>query len=174
VKTAGSAGYEASARSEVLLSRSFRLGLWLYRRFGLTGPLGRRVADRFEALLASGLVVRELRRFNRESVAPLLGAKTSSALGDLLGSRLQMIEDALAAVELQFPAFAESLRLQYLARAGLRLEDADYRWVSELIVEQAGRYANGRIVSALEGGYEYNSLAHCVELHLRALMGLHG
>jgi acetoin utilization deacetylase AcuC-like enzyme len=53
------------------------------------------------------------------------------------------------------------------------LEDADYRWVSELIVEQAARSAAGRIVSALEGGYEYNSLARCVELHLRALMGLH-
>lgn len=52
------------------------------------------------------------------------------------------------------------------------LEDADYRWVSELIVEQAARTAAGRIVSVLEGGYEYNSLARCVELHLRALMGL--
>jgi acetoin utilization deacetylase AcuC-like enzyme len=52
------------------------------------------------------------------------------------------------------------------------LEDADYRWVSEKIAELAARSAAGRIVSALEGGYEFNSLARCVELHLRVLMGL--
>jgi len=51
------------------------------------------------------------------------------------------------------------------------LEDADFRWVSEQIVEVAQRSACGRIVSTLEGGYEYHSLARCAELHLRALMG---
>ncbi|MCW8872449.1 MAG: histone deacetylase family protein [Xanthomonadales bacterium] len=52
------------------------------------------------------------------------------------------------------------------------LEDADFRWVSEQIFEVAGRSASGRIVSTLEGGYDYQSLARCVELHLRVLMGL--
>jgi acetoin utilization deacetylase AcuC-like enzyme len=56
--------------------------------------------------------------------------------------------------------------------SGISLEDDDFRWVSELIVEQAARSAAGRVVSTLEGGYEYRSLARCVELHLRALMGL--
>jgi acetoin utilization deacetylase AcuC-like enzyme len=52
------------------------------------------------------------------------------------------------------------------------LEDADYRWVSERILEVANRSASGRIVSTLEGGYDLHSLARCVELHLRVLMGL--
>jgi acetoin utilization deacetylase AcuC-like enzyme len=52
------------------------------------------------------------------------------------------------------------------------LEDPDFRWVSERIFEVAGRSASGRIVSTLEGGYEYRSLGRCVELHLRVLMGL--
>jgi acetoin utilization deacetylase AcuC-like enzyme len=56
--------------------------------------------------------------------------------------------------------------------SNVSLLDDDYRWVSELIIEQAGRWASGRIVSVLEGGYEYHSLARCTELHLRALMGL--
>mgnify|MGYP001811980981 FL=1 len=53
------------------------------------------------------------------------------------------------------------------------LTDADFRWVSEQIVEVAAKSASGRIVSALEGGYELNSLARCVEMHVRVLMGLH-
>jgi acetoin utilization deacetylase AcuC-like enzyme len=52
------------------------------------------------------------------------------------------------------------------------LEDADFLWVSRRIAEVAGRFASGRIVACLEGGYEYHSLARCVELQLRVLMGL--
>jgi acetoin utilization deacetylase AcuC-like enzyme len=56
--------------------------------------------------------------------------------------------------------------------SNMRLEDADYLWISEHIVALAARSASGRIVSTLEGGYEHHSLARCVELHLRVLMGL--
>ncbi len=52
------------------------------------------------------------------------------------------------------------------------LTDADFRWVTEQIVQVAGNSASDRIVSALEGGYELNSLARCVEMHIRALMRL--
>ncbi len=52
------------------------------------------------------------------------------------------------------------------------LTDADFRWVTEEIVRVAEASAAGRIVSSLEGGYELNSLARCVESHLRVLMGL--
>ena len=53
------------------------------------------------------------------------------------------------------------------------LTDADFRWVSEQIVDVAEASASGRIISALEGGYELNSLARCVESHVRVLMGLY-
>lgn len=52
------------------------------------------------------------------------------------------------------------------------LTDADFKWVSERIVDIANQSASGRIVSVLEGGYELKSLARCVETHVRVLMGL--
>ncbi|MEP5765477.1 MAG: histone deacetylase family protein [Halieaceae bacterium] len=52
---------------------------------------------------------------------------------------------------------------------GLVLEDADYRWVSELLVDAAARYCDGRLVSALEGGYHLDALARGSIEHLRAL-----
>jgi acetoin utilization deacetylase AcuC-like enzyme len=52
------------------------------------------------------------------------------------------------------------------------LVDDDFRWVTEQLVQVADASAKGRIVSVLEGGYELNSLARCVETHLRILMGL--
>lgn len=57
--------------------------------------------------------------------------------------------------------------------SGVSLTDADFRWVTEQIVQQAERSAAGRIVSVLEGGYDLHSLARCVETHIRVLMGLH-
>lgn len=57
--------------------------------------------------------------------------------------------------------------------SAINLTEADYAWVTRLMVELARRHANNRIVSTLEGGYELHSLARSVETHLRALMELH-
>jgi len=57
--------------------------------------------------------------------------------------------------------------------SNVSLTDADFRWVTEQIVDVAAAFATDRIVSTLEGGYERNSLARCVEMHVRVLMGLH-
>jgi len=54
----------------------------------------------------------------------------------------------------------------------VNLTDADFRWVTEEMVRIADISASGRIVSALEGGYELHSLARCAESHIRVLMGL--
>jgi len=53
--------------------------------------------------------------------------------------------------------------------AYLNLEDADYRWVTEKLVEVAERHAAGRVVSTLEGGYNTRALGRCVVEHLEAL-----
>ena len=55
--------------------------------------------------------------------------------------------------------------------AGLNLVDTDYAWVTRRICEQADNSAEGRIVSALEGGYELHSLARSVEAHIKAFLG---
>ncbi|PLX60067.1 MAG: deacetylase [Sedimenticola selenatireducens] len=53
----------------------------------------------------------------------------------------------------------------------LRLREADYDWVTSLLKDIADQYAEGRIVSTLEGGYEHGSLARSVLAHLDALLG---
>ena len=53
--------------------------------------------------------------------------------------------------------------------ADLRLVEDDYRWVTQLIVSMAIQYAQGRVVSTLEGGYDLDALARSVTAHLGAL-----
>ena len=55
--------------------------------------------------------------------------------------------------------------------AYLNLDDEDYRWVTERLVEVADRNAQGRVVSTLEGGYDTDALGRCVVEHVRVLAG---
>lgn len=54
--------------------------------------------------------------------------------------------------------------------AQLRLETTDFRWITEELLSIADRHARGRIVSALEGGYDLEALAAASAAHVRALM----
>jgi len=56
--------------------------------------------------------------------------------------------------------------------AQLRLVEADYTWVTQQVKNIADKYAQGRIVSVLEGGYELHALGRSVQAHLRVLSGL--
>src|SRR6266540_2633335 len=56
--------------------------------------------------------------------------------------------------------------------AGLRFTEADYGWVTQRIKEVADKYAGGRIVSVLEGGYALSALGRSVVAHLKVLGGL--
>ncbi len=51
----------------------------------------------------------------------------------------------------------------------LGLETEDYAVLTRLVVEAADAYAEGRLVSVLEGGYNPEVLAECVEEHLRRM-----
>ena len=54
--------------------------------------------------------------------------------------------------------------------AGLELEEEDYSWVTERLVEMAARHCGGRLVSVLEGGYDLKALAGSAAAHVGALM----
>ncbi|SFE90698.1 histone deacetylase family protein [Nitrosomonas sp. Nm166] len=51
----------------------------------------------------------------------------------------------------------------------LQLIDEDYVWITQQIKAIANKYAHGRIVSVLEGGYDLNALGRCVAAHIRML-----
>ena len=52
------------------------------------------------------------------------------------------------------------------------LVEQDYAWITLRIKDIARRYAKGRIVSSLEGGYDLSALGRSVEAHIRVLADL--
>jgi len=53
-----------------------------------------------------------------------------------------------------------------------RLTDQDFAELTDLLLELAADYCDGRLVSVLEGGYSLEGLALAGEAHVRALLGL--
>ena len=54
--------------------------------------------------------------------------------------------------------------------AQLRLETADFGWITEHLVAVATRHCAGRLVSLLEGGYDLDALAASAAMHVRTLL----
>ncbi|MBI1778672.1 MAG: histone deacetylase family protein [Proteobacteria bacterium] len=54
--------------------------------------------------------------------------------------------------------------------ASLRLREEDYAWVTHELCRLAAATASGRVVSALEGGYDLEALAASTAAHVEALM----
>ena len=55
--------------------------------------------------------------------------------------------------------------------ADVQLSTACYGWMTARVMEVAERYAGGRVLSLLEGGYHLQRTGECVARHLAVLSG---
>jgi acetoin utilization deacetylase AcuC-like enzyme len=90
--------------------------------------------------------------------------------------RTAMIERILPAVDTFRPELVmisagfDAHRSDPLAQ--LMLDEEDYAWITEKLIEIAYRHAGGRLVSALEGGYDLPALGASTAAHIRVLMSV--
>ena len=54
--------------------------------------------------------------------------------------------------------------------AALNLQEEDFKWITQQIVNIANQHSQGRVVSTLEGGYDLDALAWSAQAHLEAFM----
>ena len=80
--------------------------------------------------------------------------------------RLRDFEPELVIISAGFDAHRED----DLGQMGL-VED-DYAWITNQLKVVADQYAQGRIVSCLEGGYNLSALGRSVVAHVKALADL--
>ncbi|MCH7929470.1 MAG: cation:proton antiporter [Proteobacteria bacterium] len=126
IKTGGVEGHEAAVQKTLGFSGAFEVALRLQRHLGWTGPLAAALADRFDMLLVTRTVLREMKAHSREKIVPLFGEDTGNALDALLEERLAATGQQLDALRLQYPEYADTLQTRLLERVALRLEAADY------------------------------------------------
>ena len=122
----GLAGYDRATQRVLRFSGQQSRALWLQRNLHWNRPLASALADRFESLIISQLVVSQLLDYAKTELKDVMGEGVAAELEVLLARRLAQIEVALFAVETRYPSYAEALRAQYLGRVALRLQDRSY------------------------------------------------
>jgi len=92
------------------------------------------------------------------------GAKFREAINATWWPALEAFQPELIIISAGFDAHADD------PLAYLELHEDDYAWITGRIREIADTYAQGRIVSALEGGYDLVALGRSAVAHVDALM----
>ncbi|WP_289069494.1 cation:proton antiporter [uncultured Aliiroseovarius sp.] len=130
-RTGGRSGYRRAARRNLAYGAAFRVALLLHNRLGLSGPLARLTADRFEMLLSQRLILRDLDGFIHGRIRRIHGRRVALLLQELLERRIEAIETALEGLRLQYPGYAEELERRFIRRIALRLEEREYTTMHE-------------------------------------------
>jgi acetoin utilization deacetylase AcuC-like enzyme len=98
--------------------------------------------------------------------AAATGADFRAAVTEYWLPALERFQPQLLLISAGFDAHYED------EMGGLLLREADYAWVSVQLKTLAQQYAQGRIVSVLEGGYALGALGRSVATHIKVLSGL--
>jgi CPA1 family monovalent cation:H+ antiporter len=104
----------------------FRLALALQNRLGFDRILANALAERFELLVIQRRRLAEMGPFARARLGALLGGEATEKLIQLNADRAKAVEDALLALKLQYPTYAEALQRQHLERLARLWEDRGY------------------------------------------------
>lgn len=126
-KSEGHAGYATAAREQLAFRLPFRLAMQVQRRLGWQVWLSRGLADRLESLIVGRAIVNQQLLFAAERIPAMLGQPAGDALAQVLQARLDAIESALTALDLQYGEFSRTMQTRYLERAALRIESAECR-----------------------------------------------
>lgn len=87
-----------------------------------------------------------------------------SAFESVLSRAADLMKPELVIVSAGFDAHADD------PVGSLGLETEDFEQLTRMVLQVANTHCHGRLVSVLEGGYNVDRLADCVEVHLNTLL----
>ncbi len=91
-------------------------------------------------------------------------AEFRHAVNSILLPRLEEFNPDLILISAGFDAHKDDPLGQ------MKLDEGDYIWITERIIDVAAKYCNGKIISSLEGGYNLEALAKSTAAHVKALL----
>ncbi len=122
----GRVGYLRATRKRLRPGVGFHLAQLLHRIARVERPLMRQMTIRYEILLVGHLLALALERFVRRRVEPVLGGRVAEIVSDVLDRRRKLLGDALDALRLHYPGYAEALESRVLRQTAMRVEAEEY------------------------------------------------
>jgi len=126
-RSSGRLGYRRAARRSLDFPFAFRVALRVHRFTGIDRWLITELAERFERLLVSRIVLGELIPYVRNRIKPLLGERVGDIVEEILTLRRDAVAKALDALRLQYPDYAADLERRFLLRIATQREEQEYR-----------------------------------------------
>jgi CPA1 family monovalent cation:H+ antiporter len=126
-RSGGRAGYRRGYRSVLSGSRWLRITWALHERFRISGPLERALERRFEVLIAQCGFLEELPPFIDTRIRRIHGRRVTALLHALVERRRTDTRDALEALRVQLPGYAEETEARWVRRTALEVEEREYR-----------------------------------------------
>jgi CPA1 family monovalent cation:H+ antiporter len=142
IRSGGLRGLERAIQADVRYSKGFRMALRLHYLFGFKYWLARELGQRFANLRAKRAVTQRLLTFISEQIGPLLGEDAAEGVAAAHRRRLELIENAMQALTLQYPDYALWLQESYLGRVARELESQRYREMLDQLLISGEVYAD--------------------------------
>jgi CPA1 family monovalent cation:H+ antiporter len=166
VRAGGLAGVEAAIVADMHYSLSFRIALRVYYLFGIQGWLAREIAKRFMSLMSKRSEAQHLITFAERELPPLLGNEATGVIVQAHRQRLQRLDGALQALNLQYPSFALWLQESYLGRTARVLERRRYRDMLAQFLISGEVYAD--LIKQIEHRWAYIEKRPAIDIAMSA------
>ena len=125
-RSEGRVGYLRAARRALRFARGERWAMRAHNRLRLSRPLELMIASRFEMLMGQRRILEELHPYIDGKIRRIHGRRVAEILHQVLRNRQGTNADALQALRLQYPGYAEELERRFIRRLALRLEEREY------------------------------------------------
>jgi len=124
-RAGGRSAYRSTARANIAYGNAFALARGLYRWLRISRPMAGQVAARFEVLLTTRMILRDLGDFVDTKILRIHGRRVTELLHEVLSRRADEVDREISGLRLQYPGFAEQLERSFLRRLALRLEERE-------------------------------------------------
>ncbi|RID92083.1 sodium:proton antiporter [Gemmobacter lutimaris] len=125
-RAGGRTGYRRAARRALGRGRLHRVAVWLNNRLRISWLLALLTAHRFEILENQRILLKDLHGYIDSKIRRIHGRRVADLLHRLLTQREEEVEQALDALRLQYPGYAEEMERRFIRRLALRLEEREY------------------------------------------------
>jgi monovalent cation:H+ antiporter, CPA1 family len=117
-RTGGRSAYRSTARKNIARAGGTASPICLHRHLRISRPLADRlVAGRFEVLLITRMILRDLHEFVDTKILRIHGRRVADLLHEVLNRREEELDREIAGLRLQYPGYAEQLERGFMRKA---------------------------------------------------------
>ena len=142
VRASGVEGFHTAVKSALRYPRRFRQALRVHERFGVQRWLAYELSQRFIALMSMRSVAQQLLEFAETKLPDIIGGSATAQVAQAHRQRLELVREALHALELQYPTYSLWLQERYLGRIARGLEREKYAEMLEQSLVSGEVYAD--------------------------------